>query len=129
MDAFLPSPAGAPPCWLPTESSISDPAWPALGDPLKKANHILCSLKMLLLIVLAALQHQAEVPKVPGSASQRHSCPCPLELILCEGGRRFAAAAVPSRKAVGCVEGSGPKGSWLQISGFPRYDDSHQRCP
>lgn len=63
MDAFLPSPAGAPPCWFPTEFYISDSVQPALGDPLTKANHILCSSKMLLLMVLAALQHRAEAPK------------------------------------------------------------------
>lgn len=63
MNAFFPSPAGAPPCWFPLEFYISDSVQPALGDPLTKANHILCSLKMLLLMVLAALQHRAEAPK------------------------------------------------------------------
>lgn len=72
---------------------------------------------MLLLMVLAALQHQAEASKVPGSASQGHSCPCPVDLILCEGGRR-CCHAVQERCEV--VEGGGPKGSWLQISSFSK---------
>lgn len=54
----MPLPAGSPP-----EFYISDSVQPALGDPLTKANHILCSSKMLLLMVLAALQHRAEAPK------------------------------------------------------------------
>lgn len=63
MNAFFPSPAGAPPCWFPPEFYVSDSVQPALGDPLTKANHILCSLKMFPLMVLAALQHRAEAPK------------------------------------------------------------------
>lgn len=72
---------------------------------------------MFLLMVLAALQHRAEAPKaLPAMGT---AVPRPLELILCEGGRR-SEAAVQSREAARWVEGSDPKGSWLQVSVFPR---------
>lgn len=46
---------------------------------------------------------QAEAPKTPGSASQGHSCPCPLELLFCGCRRRFDAA-MQFRKAARWVE-------------------------